>query len=84
MAEDLTPSEIVTFNPSRIKGIAIEEGTPTSHASILARSLGIPALIQVKDLMLKATDNAFAIIDSASGNIIFNPDAKTKDNYLNS
>ncbi|NLV94626.1 MAG: phosphoenolpyruvate--protein phosphotransferase [Candidatus Riflebacteria bacterium] len=83
VAEDLTPSEIVTFNPSRIKGIAIEEGTPTSHASILARSLGIPALIQVKDLMLKATDNAFAIIDSASGNIIFNPDAKTKDNYLN-
>ena len=51
LAEDLTPSDMMTLDPSRILGIAIEEGTSTSHAAIMARSLGIPALIQVKDLM---------------------------------
>lgn len=81
-AEDLTPSEIVSFNPSRISGIVIEEGTPTSHASILARSLGIPALIQVKDLMQKAHNGSFAIIDSNSGQIILDPDEATRNHYL--
>ena len=54
LAEDLTPSDMMILDPSRILGIAIEEGTTTSHAAIMARSLGIPALIQVKDLMKKA------------------------------
>ncbi len=80
-AEDLTPSEIVSFNPARIRGIAIEEGTPTSHASILARSLGIPALIQVKDLMNKVHNGNFAIIDSHSGQIIVNPDENQRRHY---
>ncbi len=80
-AEDLTPSEIVSFNPSRINGIVIEEGTPTSHASILARSLGIPALIQVKDLMKKVHNGNFAIIDSGSGQVIINPDEPQKRHY---
>ncbi len=81
VAEDLTPSEIVGFNPGRIRGIAIEEGTPTSHASILARSLGIPALIQVKDLMQKAHSGNFAIIDGSSGQIILNPDESLRLRY---
>jgi len=81
VAEDLTPSEIVGFNPSRIRGIAIEEGTPTSHASILARSLGIPALIQVKNLMRKAQNGNFAIIDSGSGELILDPDNLVKQRY---
>ncbi len=80
-AEDLTPSEIVSFNPARINGIVIEEGTPTSHASILARSLGIPALIQVKDLMRKVHNGCFAIIDSHNGQIIINPDEHQRRRY---
>lgn len=80
-ADDLTPSEVVTFNPEKIKGIVIEEGTPTAHASILARSLGIPALIQVSGLMEHVFDNDFAIIDSANHQLIVNPDADTKKRY---
>ncbi|MBU1107077.1 MAG: phosphoenolpyruvate--protein phosphotransferase, partial [Candidatus Riflebacteria bacterium] len=83
VAEDLTPSEIVGFNPTRLRGIAIEEGTPTSHASILARSLGIPTLIQVKELMQKAHNGNFAIIDGSSGQIILNPDANLRQKYTN-
>ena len=81
LAEDLTPSDMMTLDPSRILGIAIEEGTSTSHAAIMARSLGIPALIQVKDLMKKAEDGAFAIIDGSSEQIILNPDEKVKRKY---
>ena len=81
LAEDLTPSDMMTLDPSRILGIAIEEGTSTSHAAIMARSLGIPALIQVKDLMKKAKDGAFAIIDGSSEQIILNPDDKVKRKY---
>lgn len=81
LAEDLTPSDMMTLDPSRILGIAIEEGTSTSHAAIMARSLGIPALIQVKDLMKKAEDGAFAIIDGASEQIILNPDEVLKRKY---
>ena len=81
LAEDLTPSDMMTLDPSRILGIAIEEGTSTSHAAIMARSLGIPALIQVKDLMKKAKDGVFAIIDGSSEQIILNPDPKLKRKY---
>ena len=81
LAEDLTPSDMMTLDPSRILGIAIEEGTSTSHAAIMARSLGIPALIQVKDLMKKAKDGVFAIIDGSSEQIILNPDEDLKRKY---
>ena len=81
LAEDLTPSDMMTLDPSKILGIAIEEGTSASHAAIMARSLGIPALIQVKGLMKKAEDGAFAIIDSSNAQIILNPDEAVKRKY---
>ncbi len=80
-AEDLTPSELVSLDPSRLLGIAIEQGTPTSHASILARSMGIPALIQVEGLMQKAQDWSFAILDGNAGQIILNPDSSLREKY---
>lgn len=80
-AEDLTPSEIVSLDPSRLLGIAIEQGTPTSHASILARSMGIPALIQVEGLMQNVQEWQYAIIDGTTGKIIVNPDAEMREKY---
>ncbi|MGM0598584.1 MAG: phosphoenolpyruvate--protein phosphotransferase [Candidatus Rifleibacteriota bacterium] len=82
-AEDLTPSEIVSLNPSKLMGIAIENGTPTSHASILARSLGIPALIQVNGLMKKAQDWKHVILDGNTGRVMINPDPGLKEQYFN-
>lgn len=80
-AEDLTPSEIVSLDPSRLLGVVIEHGTPTSHASILARSMGIPALIQVTNLMKKANDGHFAVIDGTRGQFIINPEAGLREKY---
>ena len=83
VAEDLTPSEMASFEPANILGIAIEDGTPTSHAAIMARTLGIPTLIQVEGLMEKAREGAIAIIDSVSEQIIFEPDDELKIKYKN-
>lgn len=80
-AEDLTPSEIISFDPSNIYGLAIEQGTPTSHACIMARSMGIPTLIQVKNLIKTARNNSYAIIDGAKGTIILDPDNELKCKY---
>ena len=73
IAENLTPSEIVDLNPEMIRGIAIAEGTPNSHASILARSLGIPALIQVKDLLGNVSRGDLLTVDGVNGFLEVNP-----------
>ena len=81
VAENLTPSEIVTFDQSKILGIAISEGTPTSHASILARSLGIPAIIQLENIERAMKPNHFAILDGDNGKLIIDPNPETIDKY---
>ncbi|HOY68645.1 MAG TPA: phosphoenolpyruvate--protein phosphotransferase [Candidatus Ozemobacteraceae bacterium] len=81
IAEDLTPSDIVGFDPKIIRGLAMSEGTATSHASILARSLGIPALIQVKHLLCEAKPGAFLIVDGNSGTLVIDPPAKVVEEY---
>jgi len=81
IAEDLTPSDIVGFDPKIIRGLAMSEGTATSHASILARSLGIPALIQVKHLLCEVKTGTFLIIDGNTGSIVVDPPAKIVDEY---
>ncbi len=81
IAEDLTPSEIVGFDPQKILGIATADGTATSHASILARSLGVPALIQVKNLLSKIEDGSFLIIDGNSGTLVCNPNPALIEDY---
>jgi phosphoenolpyruvate-protein phosphotransferase (PTS system enzyme I) len=74
VADDLTPSDIVSFDPQKLIGLAMAEGTATSHASILARSLGIPALIQVRALMQKVRPGTMVIIDGNTGVLHTNPD----------
>lgn len=81
IAEDLTPSDIVGFDPTVIRGLAMAEGTATSHASILARSLGIPALIQVKHLLCEVKPGAFLIVDGNSGSLVVDPPAKIVEEY---
>jgi len=81
IAEDLTPSDIVGFDPKIIRGIAMLEGTATSHASILARSLGIPALIQVKHLLCEVKPGSFLIVDGNSGSLVVDPPANVVEEY---
>ncbi|RLQ83881.1 phosphoenolpyruvate--protein phosphotransferase [Planomicrobium sp. Y74] len=73
LADDLTPSDTVQFNPEFIQGFVTEIGGRTSHSAILARTLEIPAVVGVKKLMASLADETLLIIDGIEGKIIADP-----------
>ena len=79
VADDLSPSETVTLDKSRILGFVTFAGTPNSHTSILARAMGIPALVGVGEID-RSLDGAFALLDAADGRLTVSPtDAQRSD-----
>lgn len=72
-ASDLTPSETVQLDRDRILGFVTFAGSPNSHTAILARALGIPALIGTGEINGDC-NGADAIIDADSGLLYVNPD----------
>lgn len=77
LAFDLTPSETVNLPKDRVLGLAMVAGGKTSHAAILARSLGIPAVVALGDDLLQAQSGEMVILDGNSGTLWVNPDAST-------
>jgi phosphoenolpyruvate-protein phosphotransferase len=77
VAHDLSPSLTATLPRERILGIALEAGSPTAHAAILARAYGIPAVVGAAGL-LGALDaaglEAALAIDGESGEVVIEPD----------
>ncbi|MFD1030597.1 phosphoenolpyruvate--protein phosphotransferase [Metaplanococcus flavidus] len=81
LAEDLTPSDTVQFNPKFIQGFVTEIGGRTSHSAILARTLEIPAVVGVKKLMETLADGTLVIIDGIEGKIIADPSPEEIEKY---
>ena len=79
-ASDLTPSETVQLDRDRILGFVTFAGSPNSHTAILARALGIPALIGTGEISGDC-NGADAIIDADSGLLYVNPDAALLSRY---
>ena len=79
-AHELTPVDTMLFDRSRIAGLVTELGGATSHTVILAKSLGIPAVVGVSGILKSETDTA-AYLDGYSGKFIVSPDEKTKAEY---
>ena len=73
VADDLTPSDTVQFDKDLILGLATSLGGPTSHTAILARSLGIPAVVSVPMSIDKLTNGTIVIVDGISGSVTINP-----------
>ncbi len=73
VARNLTPSLAVQFDPEKIKGVATDLGTRTSHWVILARSLSLPAVVGLGDITGLAKNGQKAILDGRIGRIILNP-----------
>ncbi|HCI82930.1 MAG TPA: PTS fructose transporter subunit IIA, partial [Ktedonobacter sp.] len=74
IADDLTPSDTAMFDPATILGFCTAKGGPTSHTAILARSLGIPAIVGAGEQLLSLTDGTPCILDGASGTLYLKPD----------
>lgn len=75
VAEELTPSETTGLDVSRVRGICTTGGSSTSHAAILARSLGIAAVAAADERVLQIPSGSAAVLDGDKGLLRFNPDA---------
>ena len=74
VAHDLTPTQTAGFNKTFVKGFATEAGGRTSHTAIVARSLGIPAVVALEDVTSSITSDSTVIIDGNRGVVIIDPD----------
>ena len=81
IAEDIFPSDMATLDPNKIAGIVTERGDTNSHAAIMARSLGIPAVLGVEGLLKQIGVRDEVILDGNSGSIFINPDDKIRSEY---
>ncbi|OZV11943.1 phosphoenolpyruvate--protein phosphotransferase [Tissierella sp. P1] len=73
VARDLTPSDTAQINKDMVVGIVTEVGGRTSHTSIMARTMNIPAICGVKDITDIVKEDDLMIINGSTGDIIVNP-----------
>jgi len=81
VAHDLAPSETAALDTDKITGIAIDGGGPTGHTAIIARALGIPAVVGIGTLTAAASGGSMIIIDGTRGVVIVEPDEETIESY---
>jgi phosphotransferase system enzyme I (PtsI) len=73
VTHDLTPSLTVQLDREAIAGIATDAGTRTSHVAILARSLGLPAVVGLRDAIQRLTGGEHVVLDGSTGTLVINP-----------
>lgn len=81
VADDLTPADTVLMQDQSIAGFITELGGPLSHTAILARSLGIPAVVGIQDARSLLQQEERIIVDGGSGMVLAGVDEKTIKNY---
>lgn len=81
LAHDLTPSQTAAMDREHICGLAIDAGGRTSHTAIVARALGLPAVVGLNDVTSEVAGGDIVIIDGYRGLIVINPDEATLQEY---
>ncbi|MBW7885553.1 MAG: phosphoenolpyruvate--protein phosphotransferase [Caldilineaceae bacterium] len=80
VANDLLPSQTATLDRSRVLGFCTAGGGPIAHTAILARSMGIPAVVGVGESLLELVREGVPLaIDGSRGQVIIAPDARTTE-----
>lgn len=80
VADDLTPAETISLDKEKVKGFVTENGSDMSHTAILARMMGIPAVICTGKID-GAFDGMEAVIDGETGEMYIEPDGEVKRKY---
>ncbi len=78
VAEELTPADTAQLNPKRIAGIATQLGGAEGHAAIMARALGLPAVMGAAGLLKSISAGEEIVVDGDRGRIVVNPTAATR------
>ena len=81
VARNLTPSDTALINRALVRGFVTEQGSRTSHSAIMARSLGIPAIVALPGICAKLTTGDQVLLDGYSGKLILNPSESTRFQY---
>lgn len=83
-ADELYPTDILTLDRSMILGLVTAEGSPNAHASIIARTMGIPAVVMAGRDFLEECDGRPVAVDGFTGEVFVDPDEATKARFAHS
>lgn len=81
VAHELSPREVIEFTSRDIKGIIMDRGGTTSHAAIIARSMGIPAVVGVQNATNSIKSDELVILDGRNGEVIVHPQKDSRQKY---
>ena len=81
IADELLPSQVAMLGSREVRGIVTQAGGETSHAAILARSRGIPAVSGLRGMLKHVKNGDTVVVDGREGCVIVNPDAETLAAY---
>jgi phosphoenolpyruvate-protein phosphotransferase (PTS system enzyme I) len=81
LAHDLSPSDAIMMDRTKVLGMALESGSPTSHTAILARALEIPAVMGLVQGTRELVAGSVLVIDGSEGLVILNPEESTLRAY---
>ena len=81
VAHDLTPSQTAHLDNTRVKGIATDAGGRTSHSAIVAKAMGIPAVVGLNDITALVSGGDELIIDGTRGTVIIRPEQASTEQY---
>lgn len=81
VADELLPSQVVMLGDHEVRAIVTQAGGPTSHAAILARSRGIPAVSGVVGLLKEVKNGDTIVVDGRDGLVVVNPDPESAAAY---
>jgi phosphoenolpyruvate-protein phosphotransferase len=74
-ADEFTPSDLSSLDRTRVTALLMARGGATSHAAIIARQIGIPALVAVGDALLAIPDGTQVVVDASAGRLEYAPTA---------
>lgn len=81
VTDEILPSDLATLDHDKILGIIAEKGDVNSHAAIMARSLGIPAVLGIAGLLQEVSPRDEVTIDGTSGSVYVNPNSRIRTEY---
>ena len=81
MARSLSPGDVVHMRKDKVLGFAADSGGGTSHVAVLAKALGIPAVLGLKNAFNQVTEHQSIILDGDRGILILSPDQETVKEY---
>lgn len=84
LATELLPSDTLNLDRPHVTGIVLEQGAPHSHAAILARAMGIPAVGGIDGLLNRVRDGDCIFVDGELGEVLINPDASQAEAFTRS